>query len=180
MTGDLSAAVRAAVGAVTDPELRRPLAELDMVRGVEVDGTVAHVHIALTIVGCPAADRISREVTDAAASVPGIDDVDLSVGVMTPAERQALTERLRGGRAARQMPFGPDSLTRVVAVTSGKGGVGKSTLTANLAVALAARGLAVGLIDADVHGFSIPALLGLTDDDGRPRDLSTSRMPSSA
>ncbi|MBZ6371033.1 Mrp/NBP35 family ATP-binding protein [Microbacterium aurum] len=168
MTGDLSAAVRAAVGAVTDPELRRPLAELDMVRGVEVDGTVAHVHIALTIVGCPAADRISREVTDAAASVPGIDDVDLSVGVMTPAERQALTERLRGGRAARQMPFGPDSLTRVVAVTSGKGGVGKSTLTANLAVALAARGLAVGLIDADVHGFSIPALLGLTDDDGRP------------
>ena len=119
MTGDLSAAVRAAVGAVTDPELRRPLAELDMVRGVEVDGAVAHVHIALTIVGCPAADRISREVTDAAASVPGIDDVDLSVGVMTPAERQALTERLRGGRAARQMPFGPDSLTRVVAVTSG-------------------------------------------------------------
>ncbi|WP_454116177.1 P-loop NTPase [Microbacterium aurum] len=168
MTGDLSAAVRAAVGAVTDPELRRPLAELDMVRGVEVDGTVAHVHIALTIVGCPAADRISREVTDAAASVTGIDEVDLSVGVMTPAERQALTERLRGGRAARQMPFGPDSLTRVVAVTSGKGGVGKSTLTANLAVALAARGLAVGLIDADVHGFSIPALLGLTDDDGRP------------
>ena len=168
MTGDLSAVVRAAVGAVTDPELRRPLAELDMVRGVEVDGTVAHVHIALTIVGCPAADRISREVTDAAASVPGIDEVDLSVGVMTPAERQALTERLRGGRTARQMPFGPDSLTRVVAVTSGKGGVGKSTLTANLAVALAARGLAVGLIDADVHGFSIPALLGLTDDDGRP------------
>ena len=99
MTGDLSAAVRAAVGAVTDPELRRPLAELDMVRGVEVDGTVAHVHIALTIVGCPAADRISREVTDAAASVPGIDEVDLSVGVMTPAECQTLTERLRGGRS---------------------------------------------------------------------------------
>ena len=161
----------AAVGAVTDPELRRPLAELDMVRGVEVDGTVAHVHIALTIVGCPAADRISREVTDAAASVPGIDEVDLSVGVMTPAERQALTERLRGGRTARQMPFGPDSLTRVVAVTSGKGGVGKSTLTANLAVALADQGLAVGLVDADVHGFSVPGLLGITQSPTRVGDM---------
>jgi ATP-binding protein involved in chromosome partitioning len=74
---------------------------------------------------------------------------------MSPPERQALTARLRGGRAARTMPFGPDALTRVIAVTSGKGGVGKSSITANLAVALAQRGLAVGLIDADVHGFSI-------------------------
>src|SRR5690606_23831164 len=102
------------------------------------------------------------------AAVPGIDEVEVALGVMTPAERSALTERLRAGRPARAIPFGPDPLTRVVAVTSGKGGVGKSTLTANLAVALAARGLAVGLIDADLHGFSIPALLGLVGDDGRP------------
>ncbi|ALJ19950.1 Mrp/NBP35 family ATP-binding protein [Microbacterium sp. No. 7] len=162
-----AAAVTRAVGAVLDPELRRPLSELDMLRGVEVEGTTAHVRIALTIVGCPAADRIEREVREAAASVPGIDGVVVEVGVMTPAERHALTERLRGPER-RVMPFGPDSLTRVIAVTSGKGGVGKSTLTANLAVALAAGGLSVGLIDADVHGFSIPALLGLVDDEGVP------------
>ncbi|HOQ20919.1 P-loop NTPase [Microbacterium paulum] len=160
-------AVARAVGAVTDPEIRRPIAELDMVRAVRVEGAVAHVEIALTIVGCPAADRIEREVRAAAASVAGIDEVDLAIGVMSPAERAALTERLRGGKA-RAMPFGPDSLTRVIAVTSGKGGVGKSTLTANLAVALAERGLAVGLIDADVHGFSIPPLLGLVEPDGLP------------
>ena len=159
--------VQAAVGAVTDPELRRPLSELDMVRSVTVQGGTAHVEIALTIVGCPAADRIARDVRSAAASVAGVVDVDLVVGVMTPTERAALTERLRGGRA-RVMPFGPDSLTRVIAVTSGKGGVGKSTVTANLAVALARRGLAVGLVDADVHGFSIPGLLGLVDADGLP------------
>jgi ATP-binding protein involved in chromosome partitioning len=157
--------VRRAVGAVTDPELRRPIGELDMVRDISVTGGVAHVAIALTIVGCPAADRIAADVRAAAASVPGIADVALEVGVMTPQERQALTERLRGGRG-REMPFGPDSLTRVIAVTSGKGGVGKSTVTANLAVALAASGLAVGLIDADVHGFSIPGQLGLVGADG--------------
>ena len=122
--------------------------------------------IVLTIVGCPAADRISTDVRAAAASVPGVTDVALEVGVMSPVERRELTERLRGGRPAREMPFGPGSLTRVIAVTSGKGGVGKSTVTANLAVALAARGLAVGLVDADVHGFSIPGLLGLVDADG--------------
>lgn len=163
-----SAAVRAAVAAVRDPELRRPLGELDMVRDVVLDGTHARVGIALTIVGCPAADRIEHDVRDAALSAPGVETVSVEVGVMTPAERAALTERLRGGRATRETPFGPDSLTRVIAVTSGKGGVGKSTLTANLAVALAQRGLAVGLIDADVHGFSIPALLGLVGDDGLP------------
>ncbi|MFF2484766.1 Mrp/NBP35 family ATP-binding protein [Microbacterium sp. NPDC058062] len=158
-------AVRAAVGAVSDPELRRPIGELDMVRDISVDDGVAHVGIALTIVGCPAADRIASDVRAAAASVPGITDVALEVGVMTPAERHALTDRLRGGRA-REMPFGPGTLTRVIAVTSGKGGVGKSTVTANLAAALAARGLAVGLIDADVHGFSIPGQLGLVAADG--------------
>ncbi len=167
MSSDRTAAVRAAVGAVIDPELRRTLEELRMLRDIEVAEDIARVGIALTIVGCPAADRITREVTDAAASVPGVAHVELSVGVMTPEERRALTEQLRGARGPRVMPFGADSLTRVVAVTSGKGGVGKSTVTANLAVALAQRGLSVGLVDADLHGFSIPALLGLVDVDGR-------------
>jgi ATP-binding protein involved in chromosome partitioning len=153
--------VRRAVAAVMDPELRRPLGELDMVREIAVDGDHATVGIALTIVGCPAATRIESEVRGAAASVAGIADVTVEVGVMTPEERRALTDRLRDGRAPRQMPFGPDSLTRVILVSSGKGGVGKSTVTANLAVALAEQGLAVGLVDADVHGFSIPGLLGI-------------------
>jgi len=164
--GDPVEAVRHAVGAVIDPELRRPIAELGMVRDIAVEDGLASVGIVLTIVGCPAADRISSDVRAAAASVPGVRDVSLQVGVMSPVERRELTERLRGGRPAREMPFGPGSLTRVIAVTSGKGGVGKSTVTANLAVALAARGLAVGLVDADVHGFSIPGLLGLVDANG--------------
>lgn len=166
MTDAVADTVRRAVGEVIDPELRRPLAELGMLRDIGVQDGIASVGIALTIVGCPAAERIAAEVTRAAASVPGISAVALDVGVMSADERRALTERLRGGRAVREMPFGADGLTRVIAVTSGKGGVGKSTVTANLAVALAERGLAVGLIDADVHGFSIPGLLGLVDDSG--------------
>jgi ATP-binding protein involved in chromosome partitioning len=165
---ELSGAVRDAVAAVVDPELRRPLGELDMLRSVAVTHGRADVAIALTIVGCPAAERIESDVRAAAAGVAGVAEVAVEVGVMTPDERKALTERLRGGRPARTMAFGPDSLTRVIAVTSGKGGVGKSTLTANLAVALARRGVSVGLVDADVHGFSIPALLGLVDADGLP------------
>ncbi len=168
MTAAQADSVRAAVARVTDPELRRPIGELDMVREIGVDGEVAYVAIALTIVGCPAAERIATDVRAAAASVPGIADVVLDVGVMSTAERNALTERLRGGRGPREMPFGPDTLTRIIAVTSGKGGVGKSTVTANLAVSLAARGLSVGLIDADVHGFSIPGQLGMVDADGSP------------
>ncbi|MFE2774100.1 Mrp/NBP35 family ATP-binding protein [Microbacterium resistens] len=169
MTAASAEDVRRAVGAVVDPELRRPLAELDMVRDISVEGTEARVGIALTIVGCPAANRIEREVHAAALGVAGIGAVTVDVGVMTPDERRALTERLRGGRPARQMAFGPDSLTRVIAVTSGKGGVGKSSVTANLAVALAARGRRVGLIDADVHGFSIPGLLGMVQDGRAPQ-----------
>lgn len=163
---DRIARVREAVGAVTDPELRRSLADLDMLREVTdlADGGV-RVAVALTIVGCPASDRIERDVRAAAERVVGHAPVEVVLGVMSPEEREALTTRLRGGRR-RSNPFTPESLTRVVAVTSGKGGVGKSTLTANLAVALAQRGRRVGIVDADVHGFSIPALLGLVDADG--------------
>jgi ATP-binding protein involved in chromosome partitioning len=173
--------VERALSGVLDPEIRKPVTELDMIGGVAVDAEGhATVHVKLTIVGCPAADKIERDVRAAAASVPGVSGVTVDVSVMTPAERAALTEKLRGGRPARAQQFGPDSLTRVYAVTSGKGGVGKSTVTANLAVALAERGLRVGLVDADVHGFSIPGLLGLTDADGvavRPTRVDDMILP---
>jgi len=148
VSAELADAVRRALARVQDPEIRRPITELDMVREVRVEGAVAHVEVRLTIVGCPAADTIERDVRAAVLAVEGVESI----------EREALTTRLRGSRA---MPFGPDSLTRILAVSSGKGGVGKSTLTANLAVALAARGLRVGLVDADVFGFSIPGILGI-------------------
>jgi len=160
--------VARAVGAVIDPELRRPLGELGMVRSASIDGEAARVEIALTVAGCPAAARIESDVRTAALSVAGVASAEIVVGVMDAQERSRLTEMLRAGRPARSMPFGPGSPTRVIAVTSGKGGVGKSTLTALLATTLAARGLRVGLIDADVHGFSIPGILGLVGPDGAP------------
>jgi ATP-binding protein involved in chromosome partitioning len=150
----------AALDRVIDPEIRRPITELDMIGSATVTDGVAAIDLKLTIVGCPAANRIEADVRAAALSVPGVDSVDLAVGVMTVAERSALTEKLRGGRA-RGNQFGPESLTRIYAISSGKGGVGKSSLTANLGVALAARGLRVGILDADVFGFSIPGILGI-------------------
>ncbi|PZF61392.1 sodium:proton antiporter [Curtobacterium sp. MCBD17_013] len=178
-TGDvaLAGAVVAALGRVLDPEIRRPVTELDMVRSVDAEpGGTVRVDLQLTIVGCPAADTIERDVRAAAASVPGVADVVVDLSVMSPAQRSALTERLRAGRP-RGVQFTPETLTRVVAVTSGKGGVGKSTVTVNLAVALARRGLRVGVLDADVHGFSVPGLLGLTDERGRaPRPTRVDSM----
>ena len=151
-------ALLAALATVQDPEIRRPITELDMVRAATVVDGVASIELKLTIVGCPAADRIESDVRAAASSVEGVERVDLDIGVMTVAEREALTTRLRGNKTQQ---FGPDSLTKIYAISSGKGGVGKSTVTANLAVALAARGLRVGLVDADVFGFSIPGILGI-------------------
>ena len=150
-------ALLAALHRVQDPEIRRPITELDMVRSATVVNGVAAIDLRLTIVGCPAAERIEAEVRAAASAVDGVERVELTLGVMTVAEREALTTRLRGTRTQQ---FGPDSLTKIFAISSGKGGVGKSTVTANLAVALAARGLRVGLVDADVFGFSIPGILG--------------------
>jgi ATP-binding protein involved in chromosome partitioning len=158
---ELSDRVRAALAGVIDPEIRKPITELGMIGEVRVVDGTATISLSLTIVGCPAATSIERDVREAAASVAGVTIVDVTVGVMSREEREALTERLRGGRS-KTLQFGPDSLTRIYAITSGKGGVGKSTVTANLAVALAARGLKVGILDADVFGFSIPGLLGIT------------------
>ncbi|WP_241977777.1 Mrp/NBP35 family ATP-binding protein [Cryobacterium cheniae] len=153
--------VLTALARVIDPEIRKPITDLDMVAGVDiVDGRV-RVGLRLTIAGCPAARQIERDVQRAAESVAGPGNVTVDVSVMTREQRRAMTEKLRGGAEARGNQFGPDSLTRVYAITSGKGGVGKSTITANLAVALAERGLRVGIVDADVYGFSIPGLLGL-------------------
>ncbi|MEV7931604.1 P-loop NTPase [Curtobacterium sp. NPDC089185] len=176
----LGEAVLAALGRVLDPEIRRPVTELDMIRGVDVQpGGSVRVDLQLTIVGCPAADTIERDVRSAAGSVDGVHHVDVDVSVMSPATRAALTERLRGDRP-RGVQFTPDTLTRVIAVTSGKGGVGKSTVTVNLAVALAAAGQRVGVVDVDVHGFSVPGLMGLTDAHGvapRPTRVDSMILP---
>lgn len=159
----LENALRTALARVIDPEIRRPIVDLDMVTSATVDGDHATVAIELTIVGCPAATRIEREVREAAESVDGINKVTVNVGVMSVEKRTALTERLQGARR-REVQFGPDSATKIFAITSGKGGVGKSTITANLGAALAARGRKVGIVDADVFGFSIPALLGVAEE----------------
>jgi ATP-binding protein involved in chromosome partitioning len=180
---DLAVRVREAVGGVVDPELHRTLGDLGMIREVRIDGAAVTVGILLTIAGCPAALRIERDVHDAAAAVAGVDVASVDVGVMTEEQRTDLVARVRGGRPKANPALTEPSLTRVIAVTSGKGGVGKSTVTANLAVALAARGLAVGVIDADVHGFSIPGLLGLTDARGhvvRPTRVGELILPPTA
>ncbi|KUM30602.1 sodium:proton antiporter [Arthrobacter sp. EpRS66] len=157
-----------ALNSVNDPELRRPITELDMVQSAQLVGQTARVTILLTIAGCPMRSTIEQDVTAALLGVPGVEDVEVSLGVMDPQQRAALRERL----ASRRTPFSdPASLTRVIAVASGKGGVGKSSITANLATQLASQGLKVGLIDADVHGFSIPSLMGITQNPTRMDDM---------
>jgi len=151
--------IMAGLAKVIDPELRRPVTELDMVRSVEIDGGVVGVTIALTVVGCPLRSSFEDQVHEHVASIPGVEEVSLDFDVMTPEERAALTVRLRGGVEPRGIQLSPK--TRVIAVASGKGGVGKSTLTVNLAAALATRGYEVGVLDADIYGHSIPNMLGI-------------------
>lgn len=172
----LTTAIRSALAKVIDPELRRPITELGMVKSIDLDpdGSV-HVEIYLTTAACPKKSEISERVTQAVTDVPGTGAVRVSLDVMNDEQRTELRKQLRGDAAEPVIPFAqPSSLTRVYAVASGKGGVGKSTVTVNLAAAMAARGLSVGLLDADIHGHSIPRMMGTTD---RPTQVESMILP---
>ena len=170
--------VTAALARVNDPEIRRPITDLGMVKSVDVGpGGKVRVEVYLTVAGCPLRDTITKDVTAAVTAVPGVSGVDVHLDVMSDEQRRELQGRLRGGRAERAIPFAePSSLTRVYAVASGKGGVGKSSVTVNLAAALAAAGQNVGVVDADIYGFSVPRMLGVT---GRPTQVEQMMMPPS-
>src|SRR5271169_5291559 len=171
--------VTRALDGVQDPEIHRPITELGMVKNVDVaaDGVVL-VEVWLTVAGCPLRDKITKDVTAAVGKVPGVASVRVQLDVMSDEQRQALQTQLRGGRPEPEIPFAqPSSLTRVYAVASGKGGVGKSSVTVNLAAALAASGQKVGVLDADIYGHSVPRMLGVT---GRPTQVDQMMMPPSA
>ena len=156
-------AVMEALDRVIDPELRRPVTDLGMVSSVDIaeDGVVS-VEVLLTVAGCPLKDTITADTRREVSTVEGVTEVQVSLGVMNDEQKAELRRRLRGGAAEPVVPFTqPGNLTRVYAVTSGKGGVGKSSVTANLAAAMAAQGLNVGVVDADIYGFSIPRMLGV-------------------
>src|SRR5579864_4289538 len=171
--------VTKALGGVLDPEIRRPITELGMVKGIEIaPGGTVRVEVWLTVAGCPMRDTITREVTAAVTKLPGVASVRVELDVMSDEQRRALQSQLRGGRPEPEIPFAqPASLTRVYAVASGKGGVGKSSVTVNLAAALAASGTKVGVVDADIYGHSVPRMLGVT---GRPTPVENMIMPPSA
>ncbi|WP_277605484.1 Mrp/NBP35 family ATP-binding protein [Glycomyces sp. L485] len=159
---DLKERVTAALATVQDPEIHRPITELGMVRDVAVDAGAVTVTVALTVSGCPLREKIVADVTAAVEQVPGVASVAVELDVMTDEQRTDLRKRLKGGGEERTVPFAePASLTRVYCVASAKGGVGKSSVTANLAAALARRGLSVGVLDADIYGHSIPRALGV-------------------
>jgi ATP-binding protein involved in chromosome partitioning len=171
--------VTQALAGVNDPEIHRPITELDMVKHVEVaaDGGVV-VQVWLTVAGCPLRETITRDVTTAVGKLPGVSSVRVDLDVMSEDQRRTLQTKLRGGSAEREIPFAkPGSLTKVFAIASGKGGVGKSSVTVNLAVAMAATGLKVGLLDADIYGHSVPRMLGVT---GRPTQVEQMIMPPTA
>jgi ATP-binding protein involved in chromosome partitioning len=166
----------AALATVLDPEIRKPITELNMVAGAEVDASGrARIDVLLTVPGCPMKEQLTRDVTAAVSRLDGITGVDVQLGVMSDEQRSALGQQLRGDAPAAEIPFAqPGSRTRVYAVASGKGGVGKSSVTVNVAVALAARGLSVGVLDADIYGFSVPRMLGVT---GKPTQVEKMIMP---
>jgi ATP-binding protein involved in chromosome partitioning len=169
-------AVRAALQEVLDPEIRKPITDLGMVESVAVgaDGAVS-VSVLLTVPGCPMKEQLTRDVTAAVSRVADVTAVDVQLGVMTDAQRTELRTKLRGDAPVNEIPFAqPGSRTRVYAVASGKGGVGKSSVTVNLAAALARKGLAVGVVDADIYGFSVPRMLGAT---GKPTQVEKMIMP---
>ncbi|MEN3538425.1 P-loop NTPase [Microbispora sp. ZYX-F-249] len=169
--------VMAALATVNDPEIRRPITDLGMVDNVDVsaDGVV-RVRVLLTVAGCPLKDRITRDVTEAVSKVDGVTGVRVDLDVMSEEQRKGLQTKLRGDRGPeKEIPFAkPGSLTRVFAVASGKGGVGKSSVTVNLAAAMAAQGLKVGVVDADIYGHSVPRMLGVSE---RPTKVEDMIMP---
>ena len=175
-SADLTASIRAALAKVIDPEIRRPITELGMVKSIEVDPDHnVRVEIYLTIAGCPMKSEITENVTRAVTDVPGTGRVTVTLDVMSDEQRTELRKQLRGDSREPVIPFAqPGSLTRVYAVASGKGGVGKSSVTVNLAAALAARGLAVGVLDADIYGHSVPRMMGITD---RPTKVESMILP---
>lgn len=166
--------IDAALATVRDPEIRRPITDLGMVKDVTIDGGAVVVALYLTVAGCPMKETLTGDVRAAVGAVPGVagpQAVRVDLDVMSPEQRAELKERLRGP-GTREVPFGrPESLTRVYAVASGKGGVGKSSVTVNLAAAMAADGLAVGVVDADIYGFSVPRMLGVDRGPTRVDDL---------
>jgi ATP-binding protein involved in chromosome partitioning len=171
--------VTSALAGVKDPEIGRPITELGMVKSVEIaDSGVVDVGVYLTVAGCPMRDTITKSVTAAVAALPGVSAVRVDLDVMSDEQRKALQGQLRGGRPDPVIPFAqPSSLTTVYAVASGKGGVGKSSVTVNLAAALATAGHKVGVIDADIYGHSVPRMLGVT---GRPTPVENMIMPPSS
>ncbi len=169
-------ALLSALAGVDDPEIRKPITELGMVKSVEVDesGRVA-LAIFLTVSGCPMKETLTTNTTTALMGVEGVTAVDVTLDVMSDEQRAALKTQLRGGQAEKEIPFAkPGSLTRVYAVASGKGGVGKSSVTVNLAACLAQQGLRVGVLDADVYGFSVPRMLGVEQ---RPTQVDDMILP---
>ncbi|SDE13038.1 Mrp/NBP35 family ATP-binding protein [Auraticoccus monumenti] len=170
-------ALYAALARVDDPEIKRPITELGMVASVDVDAdSHVRVEVLLTIAGCPLKETLTREVTAAAAGVPGVATVAVELGVMSAEQRAGLKDLLNNGQTSREIPFArADNLTRVLAIASGKGGVGKSSLTVNLALALAQSGQSVGVLDADIYGHSVPAMLGVAD--ARPTSIEEMIMP---
>ena len=168
--------IRAALSTVNDPEIGRPITELGMVDAVQVadDGRVI-VKVLLTVAGCPMKAELTRSVTEAVSRVEDVTSVSVELGVMNDAQRTELRQQLRGDAPTNEIPFAqPGSRTRVYAVASGKGGVGKSSVTVNLAVALAQKGLSVGVVDADIYGFSVPRMLGV---EGKPTQVENMIMP---
>jgi ATP-binding protein involved in chromosome partitioning len=171
--------VTQALSRVLDPDIRRPITELGMVKDVAIapEGAV-RVDVYLTVAGCPMKDKITSDVTAAVSRVPGVSNVQVGLDVMSDEQRRGLQDQLRGGQQEREIQFAkPSSLTRVYAVASGKGGVGKSSITVNLAAALADSGQNVGVVDADIYGHSVPRMLGVTT---RPTQVEQMIMPPTA
>ena len=168
--------VREALRSVNDPEIGRPIEDIGMLRDIEVlDGGLVRVHVLITIEGCPLKDRITSDVTEALAPLEGVERVDVALSPMSEEQRASLVATLRGGAAPQKQPtFFTGSDTTVIAVASGKGGVGKSSVTVNLACALAAEGHRVGVLDADVWGFSVPRMMGVT---GKPVGFNDMILP---